>query len=215
MPFGQILLLHVNRRHEHFEMPKLRLLAPPAVHQTPWGVANNTAPRYVVSAIKRMFRPSDAAAAVFRVAARDQENIVNPRPDHAALNVFAFLYFVPDVDERLDIVIAIAGVEPHLARIAPKISLKNAEAFIPNDGHLHTFAFLHACERDWIVHGVEFERGALPGACGSGVVVLFHKLMCGFEVRAPGTFIADGPNNHARMGTVAVQNFGSALNESR
>src|SRR5580700_1111356 len=47
-PLGQITLLHVHGRHEHFDVPELRFLATPSVHDAPRSIANDASSGHVV-----------------------------------------------------------------------------------------------------------------------------------------------------------------------
>src|SRR5579871_1363420 len=125
----------MDGRHQHLHVPELRLFAAPAVDNSPWRIADDATSRHAIDAVQRVFWTPNSAASIFRVASWHKKDIVHPCPDHAPLNILAGLHFVPHVDQGGDVVVAVSGVDPDLARISPEMPLEDSEAFVPNDGH--------------------------------------------------------------------------------
>src|ERR1035441_2309896 len=116
---GNITITHVYWRKEHLHMPELRLLTPPSIHDAPGSIADYAASGHFVNAVQGMFWLTDSTAPIFGVAAGNQERVVHPGPDYAGLYVFAGPYGIPDRNQRRDVVVAVAGIEPHLSGVAP------------------------------------------------------------------------------------------------
>ena len=78
------------------------------------------------------------------------------------------------------------------------------KALIPKDRDFYVFALFHAFDGDGVVHGVQFESGALSGAGRTRRVVFLYELVSRFKIRSPGAFVSDRPIDDAGMGAISL-----------